>query len=380
MFRCYRILLFENKAHYAEDLADVKGQQHVKRALEVAAAGAHNVLLIGPPGSGKSLLARRLPSILPDMELAEAIETSTIHSIAGLLHRDQALVVTRPYRSPHHSTSDAGLIGGGTIPGPGEVSLAHNGVLFLDELPEFRRSVLEVLRQPLEDGQVTIARASMALTFPGPFHAGGGDEPVSCGYSTDPQRECQCTAQQLQRYGGWVSGPLLDRIDLHIELPPVQYADPSFFRCRRGLGGGAGAGERRPAAPAGPFRRQRHSAQRGDGRAHHPAVLRARRRGRAPARTGDAALRPQRPRPRPHPQGGPHHRRPGRGRRHRHRSSFGGGAVPHPWTARWGEARHPRNLLRGHDSFPDMATVASAFRLKVRTRFTGGPRPYRELW
>ena len=217
--------LFEKEAVYAEDLADVKGQQHVKRALEVAAAGAHNMLLIGPPGSGKSLMARRLPSILPDMELAEAIETSKIHSIAGLLQRDQALVATRPYRSPHHSTSDAGLIGGGTIPGPGEVSLAHNGVLFLDELPEFRRSVLEVLRQPLEDAQVTIARASMALTFPARFMLAAAMNPCPCGFSTDPQRECLCTAQQLQRYSGRVSGPLLDRIDLHIEVPPVHYAD-----------------------------------------------------------------------------------------------------------------------------------------------------------
>jgi magnesium chelatase family protein len=217
--------LLQRQAVYTEDFADVRGQQHVKRALEVAAAGAHNVLLIGPPGSGKSLMARRLPSILPHVSLDEAIETSKIHSIAGLLNPDHALVATRPFRSPHHSTSDAGLIGGGTIPTPGEVSLAHNGVLFLDELPEFRRGVLEVLRQPLEDSQVTIARAAMTLTFPARVMLAAAMNPCPCGFSTDPKRECICSAQQIQRYNARVSGPLLDRIDIHVEVPPVAYRD-----------------------------------------------------------------------------------------------------------------------------------------------------------
>ena len=223
--RCDVQTLFQQQAVYHEDFADVKGQQHVKRALEVAAAGAHNLLLIGPPGSGKSLLARRLPSILPDMSLEEAIETSKIHSIAGLLNRERALVATRPFRAPHHSTSDAGLIGGGTIPGPGEVSLAHNGVLFLDELPEFRRSVLEVLRQPLEDAQVTIARAAMTLTFPARLMLTAAMNPCPCGFATNPQHTCVCSAQQIQRYRTRISGPLLDRIDIHVDVPPVHYAD-----------------------------------------------------------------------------------------------------------------------------------------------------------
>ncbi|MBN1561113.1 YifB family Mg chelatase-like AAA ATPase [candidate division KSB1 bacterium] len=219
--------VFAQRRDYHIDFQDVKGQEHVKRALEVAAAGGHNIVMIGPPGSGKTMLAKRIPTILPDMTLTEALETTKIHSVAGLLTAGEALIATRPFRAPHHTISDAGLIGGGTIPKPGEVSLAHHGVLFLDELPEFKKNVLEVMRQPLEDGVVTISRALLSLTYPAAFMLAAAMNPCPCGYYTDPAKECSCSPLQVQRYLSRVSGPLLDRIDIHVEVPAVRYKELS---------------------------------------------------------------------------------------------------------------------------------------------------------
>lgn len=215
---------------YPFDFQEVRGQENIKRALEIAAAGSHNVLLIGSPGSGKTMLAKRLPSILPPMTLAEALETTKIHSVAGLMGNNKTLLVTRPFRNPHHSISDAGLCGGGSYPQPGEISLAHNGVLFLDEIPEIQRHTLEILRQPMEDREITISRAKTSVQFPANFMLVAAMNPCPCGYYNHPDRECVCKPGEVQKYLSKISGPLMDRIDLHVEVLPVAYNELSDTR------------------------------------------------------------------------------------------------------------------------------------------------------
>ena len=319
--------VFRENSHTEDDFVDVKGQDYAKRALLIAAAGGHNVLMIGPPGTGKTLLAKRLPTILPPLTPAESLETTRIYSAMGLLKPGQALMAVRPFRPPHHSVSDAGLVGGGTTPQPGEISMAHKGVLFLDEMPEFNRKTLEVLRQPLEEGEVTISRALRSTTFPAEFILVAAMNPCPCGYRSDPRRACSCTPPQVEKYLSKISGPLLDRIDLHVEVPAVpftQLAEMPPGPTSADLRAQVLEARARQSKRFGP---RGHAGQRPDDAAAGAEVLPAQARVDVAAQGGDGRPGAVGPGSRQGAARGTHDRRPRRPRRHQAAEYRRGGGV-----------------------------------------------------